>query len=311
MNVYELENLPSLLIPTVVTIGVFDGVHKGHQQIINTVIKRAKEIKALSVVVTFDPHPSEILKPGHHPSLLTSTPLKLELIKELGVDIVLIIKFTKVFSRLEPEEFLKKILVEKLKVKSVIVGEGFRFGRDGRGDINLLKKFGQQEGFEVIQIPLVSCPNGQRISSTRIRQLLREGNLSGVAEILGRFPHLSGQVVKGKGRGVKIGIHTANIKTSDKASIPKNGVYAGIIKIDNQKKICVINIGPSPTFEDKEHRVEAHILDFNKNIYNHWVELEIIERIRDVISFSTTKELAQQIKKDIAKTKEFFRKFPL
>jgi len=277
---------------------MFDGVHKGHRRIIKTAVKRAKEIGAQSVVLTFDRHPLEVIKPGSHPSLLTSPALKARLIELLGVDLLVILPFTKKFSQLSPKQFLDKIR-ENLKIEQIVVGENFRFGKGAAGDVTFLKEYGQSHGFEVKSLGLVKA-DGESISSTRIRRLLKEGNLSAVKSFLGHFPIVTGRVVSGAGRGSFLGFHTANIETPDWASLPGKGVYAGFVKIEGgRRRRCAISIGTAPTFSEKKRRLEAHILGFKGDIYGKSVELEVRARIRDEKKFEDAQALAEQIARDV------------
>jgi len=299
--IYGLNNLPELKACSSCTIGVFDGVHKGHQKIIRKTIDLAKKNGCSSVVITFDPHPSAVINPDYHPTILTGINLKIDLILGLGVDYIIVIDFDKDFADITPNQFLEKILHQKLKVKAIVEGEGFRFGKDAMGDVELLEWFCKQNDIELSIVPLCYTADGLKISSTRIRHLLKEGAIQQTKEILGHYPMIMGKVVKGGGRGGLTGFHTANIETSQKSSVPKEGVYAGNIIIDNKKKPAVINIGPAPTFGVKKHSIEAHILNFKGDLYHQEVELEVRQRIRDIKEFSTPAKLTKQIKKDIKK----------
>lgn len=290
---------------SVVTVGVFDGVHKGHQRIISTVVKEAKKRKAQSVVITFEPHPQEVIKPGSHPPFLTSTALKEELIEELGIDIFVLIKFTPKISQLTPTQFVDEILLAKFNTECVIVGEDFKFGKDAVGDKDFLKSLGKTKSFDVIVIPHVYA-GGRAISSTRIRRLLELGELEKVKGILGRYPRLIGTVVKGQGRGKILGAATANIVTMDKASVPGNGVYAGFVNLNHTKSLCVIDIGTSPTFKDKKRVIHVHILDFQEDIYGQEIEIEIYRKLREEIEFPNQESLAVQIKQDIDQVKQLY-----
>ncbi|MDI6689032.1 MAG: bifunctional riboflavin kinase/FAD synthetase [Actinomycetota bacterium] len=297
-----LENLKSLGGKSVVTIGMFDGVHKGHQRIIGATIEEARKRRARSVVLTFEPHPIEVLKPGSHPPILTSTELKAELIEALGVDIFLVVNFTKGFANLSPKEFIDHIILKLLDACCLVVGETFKFGKNAEGDVTFLKEYRSKRGFDIISIPLLEV-NGKFVSSTYIRELLREGELQKVKEILGRYPRIIGEVIKGCGRGKSLGFCTANLRTVDKASIPKRGVYAGFIEFNGERKMCTINIGTSPTFGGRRFKIETFIIDFKGDLYRKRVELEICARIRDEKTFRNEKELANQIREDIEVTK--------
>jgi riboflavin kinase/FMN adenylyltransferase len=305
--VFGIENLQPTKKASVVAIGVFDGVHLGHQAIIRRVLKEARKMDAQAVVITFEPHPSRIIKPESHSPILTGIKLKTELIEELGVDILLIIKFTKEFSQLTPEEFVSRLLVKLLRTVCVVVGEEFRFGKNAAGDVDFLKKYGKEHNFDVISVPLV-LTEGKPISSTRIRSLLFEGNLERAKAILGRYPRFIGVVVRGHGRGDSIlGFPTANIETPDTASVPGQGVYAGWIRLaSGEPQMCVIDIGTSPTFEkqSKKTEIHVHVPGLSADMYGKHVEVEIQLRIRDEKSFLDEKALMEQIASDIEVAKK-------
>ncbi len=305
--VYGLEKLPSSRKKIVLAIGMFDGVHKGHQKIIKTAVERAEEKGAKSVVITFDRHPAEIVKPDFHPPTLTPLDLKLKLFKELGVDLTVVIKFTKHLSNLEPDEFIR-LIVSRFRIVAIVVGFNFHFGKNRIGDITFLRKYGLHHGFKVISIALVK-QKGESISSTRVRRLLQSGNIAAVRSILGRNPLLWGKVIKGSGRGRQLGFHTANIKCLNSVSLPRRGVYAGYIRIlpHTQRRKCVIAIGKAPTFKEIEARIEAHILDYKGNIYGKDIELEFLTRIRDEKTFPSGEALTEQVKKDIERTRKILK----
>lgn len=309
--VYGLENIKPLKKPSVVAIGVFDGVHLGHQEIIAKAVDEARKRGASAVIITFDPHPQAIMKPKRRLHVLTSLHLKIELIEQLGADTALIITFTEEFSQLRAEKFAEKILIGILNTVCVVVGAGFHFGKGAAGDVNFLKEYGKKHNFDVVSVPLVLA-GGRPISSTRIRSLLSQGDLDGAKAILGRYPRITGTVVKGFGRGsTALGFPTANIATPDVASVPSKGVYAGLIRLDWGKEYpCVIDIGTSPTFEKKSKKVEIHVHmpGLRADLYGQKVEVEIQLRIRDEKRFSDEAALKDQIKRDIEIAK---KKLPL
>ncbi|HAW59928.1 MAG TPA: bifunctional riboflavin kinase/FAD synthetase [Actinobacteria bacterium] len=306
--VYGVENLKPTVSESVASVGVFDGVHRGHQEIIKTVVKEAKERGVPSIIVTFEPHPLEVTSPGSYPPILTSLDLKAELIGDLSVDFLLVIPFTKEFADLAPMNFIENILVKALHVTCVVVGEDFKFGRRAGGSVALLEDYGRRCGFDVICLPLLYL-EGMPVSSTRIRNLLQRGDMEAAREILGRYPRISGWVVKGTGLArSKLGFSTTNIETHDKASVPGEGVYAGLIHLNGGRKICAIHIGTSPTLGIKKPRIEAHILDFDGELYEKRVELEIYHKIRDVKTFRDEKSLADRIKKDIQTTRRIMKR---
>lgn len=298
-----LGKLKKLDKRSAVTIGVFDGVHVGHQRIIKQVVKEARQKSLYSVVITFDPNPREVINPGSHSVTLTGINLKLHLFERLGVDITLVINFNKSFAEMSASRFMQDVLVSKLRAANVFLGEGFRFGAGARGDMELLKEAGQNYDFKVEEIPLISTDDGVKISSTRIRNMLKEGKLDEAKKILGHRPIVSGKVKAGKGYGSQTGFHTANIETLEKASVPKEGVYAGFVIFNSKKMPSVINIGPSPTFDVKKKRIEIHIMEYTKELYGEELELELVARLRDIRKFMDAKALSAQIKKDIAKAR--------
>ncbi len=299
-----LSELQKLDKGSVVTIGVFDGVHIGHSLIIKHAVKKAKEQGLYSVALTFDPHPLDILRPKSYPTILTGLNLKLHLIQKLGINITVVIKFTKSFASMSAKKFIQDILVDKLNVKTIVVGEGFRFGAKAAGDTDLLKKQGLIHGFSVEPIALHKTADSHKISSTRIRNLLKEGKLDEAKEILGHPVIISGKVVTGKGFGSITGFHTANIETADKASVPKEGVYTGFALLGNKKMPAVLNIGPSPTFDVLKKRIEVHILSYDKPLYDKNLEVELVARLRGIVKFKTPQALSAQITKDIQKAKK-------
>jgi len=302
-TIFGFEKLKTQSKKSIVSIGVFDGVHKGHQRIIETAVKDARALNGQSVVITFEPHPLEVLDLRSHPLVLTSLELKERLIGQMEVNLLLVIKFTPEFARMSAKSFVDKVLIDKLNLTEVVVGEGFKFGSGSEGDINFLTNYGTEKGFKVKSIPLMLVDN-KPISSTRIRELLELGKIAKAVRILGHYPKLIGIVTRGCGRGKDVGFCTANIKTEDKASVPCDGVYAGFAKINSEKKTCLINIGSCPTFHIEEPRIEVHIIDFNENIYGERIEIEIVEKLREQIKFENKEALAVQIGKDINRTKE-------
>lgn len=304
MKIYRgLDNLPSSKKPCVIAIGMFDGVHKGHQKIIRTAVTHARKTGIRSTVVTFDRHPWEVLKPGSHPPLLTSAPLKLRLIAVLEADLVVVIPFTRKFASLKPAQFVEE-LRNRLRIEEIVVGENFHFGKGASGSAQVLKNLGREMGFRVTSVPLVKA-DGAPISSTRLRQLLKKGDLAAAKAILGRYPLVTGKVVRGARRGRELGFRTANIQTMDTASLPGSGVFAGYIRIlpGKRKKKCAVSIGTAPTFGGVKPRVEVHILGFKDEIYGKDIELEIVSRLRDQKAFPSSQALAEQVAQDIERAK--------
>ncbi len=288
---------------SVVTIGVFDGVHRGHQQIIGHAVKRAGDLGLRSVVVTFDPHPSEVVRPGSHPAVLTEPNRQAELIEGLGADALCVIPFTAEFSRLSPEAFAHDVLVEQLNAALVTVGENFRFGHRAAGDVDLLRRLGRTFGFGVEVPPLVA--DGETIfSSTYIRTCVHAGDVAAAAGALGRPHRLEGVVVRGDRRGKEIGFPTANLLTRPDAAVPADGVYAAWLVRDVQRLPAAVSIGTNPTFSGRERRVEAYVLDFDDDLYGERVALDFVERLRDMQRYSGVEPLIAQIREDIVRTRE-------
>jgi len=294
----------------VVAIGTFDGVHIGHQRIIGDAVAAAKEKDARSMVMTFHPHPLSIIAPDKCPPILTPLNIKTDLIGQLGADELLIIPFTDEFSRLSPTDFLEILFSAQLGAVQVIVGDNFRFGYKAGGDIKLLEEYGEKIGMKVVAEPLVTARGGP-ISSTRIRNLLVEGRLTEVREILSRPPSTHGKVVHGDKRGRTLGVRTANIEARVECIFPGKGVYLADLFIGAQPYACLVNVGQNPTFcstdeESKERmRIEAHILDFDRNLYGFNVRVDFLERLRDEKKFDGAEELVAQIKKDIAAARKY------
>ena len=286
----------------VITIGNFDGVHIGHQALFHEVIEKAQAIGGTSVAMTFEPHPLRVLKQNNHPPLITLYEQKSELIERTGIDVLICVPFTLEFAALSAEQFVRDLLVQKIGIKAIVVGEDYSFGKNREGNIDLLKSYGPKYGFEVIVAGWIKSPRAlaQRISSTKIRDLVTDGRMEQAEKMLGRNYQIRGKVVTGRDRGGKLlGIPTANINLHDELC-PKTGIYAVTVECEGNQHRGVANIGYSPTFEDHEFTVEVHILDFSDNIYSKKIRVNFIKRIRDEIKFSNIPELIDQIKRDIA-----------
>lgn len=289
---------------TVVTIGVFDGVHRGHQETIGHAVKRARDLGLQSVVVTFDPHPSEVVRPGSHPAVLTEPARKAELLEQLGVDVLSVIPFTLDFSRLTPEAFVHDVLVEHLHAALVVVGENFRFGHKAAGDVTLLERLGRTFGFGVEPAPLV-VQDGTVFSSTYIRSSIDAGDVVAAAVALGRPHRLAGVVVRGDRRGRELGFPTANILTGAHSAVPADGIYAGwLVRRDDERLPAAISIGTNPTFSGRQRRVEAYVLNFDGDLYGERVALDFVARLREMRRYHAVEPLVDQIREDVARTAE-------
>ena len=297
------ETVPGGWGRSVVTIGVFDGVHRGHQEIIGQAVKQARELGLQSVVVTFDPHPSEVVRPGSHPAVLTEPARQAELIEALGVDALCVGPFTPEFSRLSPEAFGHDVLVEHLHAALVVVGENFRFGHRATGDVALLTELGRRFGFMVTVPPLVAT-DGVVFSSTYIRACVAAGDVAAAASALGRPHRLAGVVVRGDRRGHEIGFPTANLLHGRYAAVPADGIYAAWCRWRGANHPAAVSIGTNPTFAGRERRVEAYLLDFQGDLYGERVALDFIAYLREQRSYPAAAALVEQIRRDVEQVRE-------
>jgi riboflavin kinase/FMN adenylyltransferase len=287
---------------SVVTIGVFDGVHRGHQQIIGYAVERAEQLGLSSVVVTFDPHPAEVVRPGAHPAVLTEPHRKAELIEALGVDVLCVVPFTQTFSQLSPEQFVHDVLVEHLHASVVVVGDNFRFGHRAAGDVELLTRLGRTFGFGVEDADLVT-DNGTVFSSTYIRSCVDAGDVAAAAAALGRPHRIEGVVIRGDQRGRELGFPTANLMCTRYAAIPADGVYAAWLHVRDKTYSAAVSIGTNPTFAGREHRVEAYLLDFDGDLYGERVSLDFVAHLREQRRYEGPEKLVEQIAKDVTETR--------
>jgi riboflavin kinase / FMN adenylyltransferase len=290
---------------SVVTIGVFDGVHRGHQRIVTRAMESARQLGLPVVVVTFDPHPDEVVRPGSHPPLLCTARRESELLAGLGVDAVLVIPFTLEFSRLGPDEFVRAVLVERLHAARVVVGENFRFGHKAAGDVALLAELGEKYDFTAEGVPLLT-ENGVTISSTGIRAMLTAGDVVGAAHDLGRPHRVEGVVVRGHQRGRALGFPTANLETLPHTAIPADGVYAGwLAQLDadgweRDRWPAAISVGTNPTFDGRERIVEAYALDRDDlDLYGAHVAVDFVARLRATLKFRSVEDLVAQMHIDV------------
>lgn len=298
---------------SVVAIGVFDGVHRGHAALVRTAAKAAAEREARSVVVTFDPHPTAVVAPHAVPAQLTSVERRIELLGALGVDAVCVLPFTEELSQLSPDYFVRHVLVEGLHATAVVVGENFRFGHKAAGDVERLAELGEAFGFEVLPQTLSAdaapldgspAPPKEAFSSTRVRRLLAEGDVAGAADVLGRDFGIEGTVVHGAGRGgTALGFPTANIEWAPGTAIPADGVYAGWFHHDSHRHAAAISVGTNPTFEGRDRTVEAYLLDFDGDLYGERVRLDFTARLRGQVAFAGIEPLIKQIETDVADTR--------
>ncbi|MBP2323919.1 riboflavin kinase/FMN adenylyltransferase [Kibdelosporangium banguiense] len=305
-----LEHLPGGWGRCVATIGVFDGVHRGHQGLIQRAVELAGQRDVPSVVVTFDPHPSEVVRPGSHPAQLTTLRRKAELVEQLGVDVFCVLPFTPELSKMPGDEFVHEVLVDRLHASAVVVGENFRFGHKAQGDIELLTKLGSRFGFVVEGAKLLtSATNGEiTFSSTYVRACVDAGDVVAAQAALGRPHRLEGIVVRGDGRGHELGFPTANLSTPRYTAVPADGVYAcrfTLLASSGQRSLnAAVSVGTNPTFSGRERRVEAFVLDVDEDFYGQRVGLDFIERLRPMERYDTVEALVDQMHLDVARARE-------
>jgi riboflavin kinase/FMN adenylyltransferase len=287
----------------VVTIGVFDGVHRGHAQLIGQAVRRARELSVPCVLMTFDPHPSEVIRPGSHPAQLTTLRRRAELVEQLGADVFFVLPFTAELSRMPADEFVHEVLVERLHVAEAVVGDNFTFGHKALGNVDLLRALGQRFGFTAGGVNLLS-QGGLTFSSTYIRSCIDAGDVAAAATALGRPHRVEGIVVRGDQRGRSIGYPTANLSTPRHTAIPADGVYACHFVHRGRALAAAGSIGTNPTFSGRERRVEAFVLDVDEDFYGEQVALDFVDRLRGMWRFDTTEKLVSQIEDDVARTRE-------
>lgn len=295
-SIPELERLRG---PLFLAIGVFDGVHRGHQAVISTSAEHARGANGTPVVVTFDPHPEKVLRPEHAPHLLTATQHKIALIRELGVGNLLIIHFDKQFAGTEPEHFVDALVNHSKPLREICVGHEWSFGKNRRGNLDLLKKLGGKFNFDVVGIPPVKIKEAV-VSSTAIRQAIEKGDFARATEMLGREYTILGTVTHGDSLGKKIGFPTANLSAHNE-QFPPNGVYAAVARLTDGMHRGVINLGVRPTISDgKSERVlEIHLFDFDRDIYGRDVEVRFLKFLRPEKKFENLDALVQQIRHDV------------
>lgn len=308
-----LEDIPEDWGRSVVTIGSYDGVHRGHQLIIKHAVDRARELGVPSVVVTFDPHPSEVVRPGSHPPLLAPHHRRAELCADLGVDALLILPFTTEFSKLSPADFVAKVLVDKLHAKAVVEGPNFRFGHKAAGNVDFLREQGETYDFDVEVVELYvsgSAGGGQPFSSTLTRRLVAEGDVEGAREILGRPHRVEGIVVRGAQRGRELGFPTANVETLPHTAIPADGVYAGWLHVAGEAMPAAISVGTNPQFDGTERTVEAYAIDrVSLDLYGLHVAVDFLAYVRGMAKFDSIEALLEAIADDVKRSRELIEAY--
>jgi riboflavin kinase/FMN adenylyltransferase len=300
------ENIPDRLKGAFVTIGNFDGVHLGHRFIFRRLVKEAHHEKRPAVAISFDPHPKMVLHPERRPFyLITSPEEKIRLLAGLGIDAFILIPFSVEYARTTAEEFVRGILWERLRIRRILIGHDYTFGRGREGNEAFLIEAGCRLGFEV-EVMNAFCAGDIVISSTKIREALLAGEVRFAATLLGRPYNLAGRVISGNQRGIRLGFPTANI-APDKELVPARGVYAVRVLREGKSHDGVVNIGFNPTFADKKRSVEVHIFDFHEDIYGESIEILFIERIRDEVRFESPEKLIAQIDRDIARARKILK----
>lgn len=304
----DLKNITTKFTNSVITLGNFDGLHLGHQELIKMVIRKARETGAVSLVVTFRPHPLKILAPAKCPPLISIYEEKIRLFEKLGIDVLVKIPFTVDFSAMPPEDFVKDVLCGLLGAKEIFVGYNYRFGRGREGNVETLKKLGEKFGFTVREVEQVSL-GGEVISSSKIRHLLKDGEVEHASRLLGRTYAITGIVVKGDGRGKGLGFPTANIVPKH-TIIPADGVYAARLFVRDRLYDGIANIGMRPTFDKESLTIEVHVFDFSEDIYSEEVSLYFVKKIREEKKFKNADELILQIAADIRTAREILAGHP-
>jgi riboflavin kinase / FMN adenylyltransferase len=302
----DLNQIQTPLPKAVITLGNFDGVHLGHQALFRAVIRKAAAIQGTAVAMTFEPHPLRVLNSPKKIPLITLYEQKVELIAASGIAVLICLPFTREFAAVTAHEFVRDILIGKIGMQAIIVGNDYNFGRNREGNIQFLMDHAAHYGYEVIvpEWTTTLSPHPDRVSSTRIRQLVADGAVEQAPAMLGRHYQVRGKVETGRNRGARLlGFPTANVNLHDELC-PKTGVYAVTVEVDGQRHPGVANIGFSPTFEDHLFTVEVHILDFQENIYGKIIRVNFIQRLRDEKKFAGIPELTAQIHKDIASARQ-------
>jgi riboflavin kinase/FMN adenylyltransferase len=308
---HGLDAVPTGWGHCVVTIGVFDGIHRGHQSIIHEAVRLAGDRGIPSALITFVPHPSEVVRPGSHPPVLTSIVRRAELVEQLGVDVFCALPFTLQFSRMPPDEFVHYALIDRLHASAVVVGANFRFGHKAAGDVALLERLGGAFGFTAHGVELLQA-GGTTLSATYVRSCVQAGDMATAAQVLGRPHRVDGVVERGDERGRELGFPTANLRTDAWTAVPADGVYAGqVVRLDEWGRtmdgpplgVAAISVGTNPTFEVRQRRVEAYVLDFAGDLYGATLGVEFVQRLRGMERFDSVDALVAQMHVDVAQTR--------
>ncbi len=307
MRLFHGTDNAKIARPTVLTLGVFDGLHLGHQLIMKTIVERARATDAVPTVITFDPHPRALLHPDSAPPLLQTFDQKVEALGVLGIEQTIVIHFDQNFAQIRAEDFLRSVIADRLHAKEVYLGCGFAFGHAREGNIDLLRAVSQSLGFFADEVPELRL-RGRRVSSSRIRELLQHGQVNLARRMLGRPYGVEGRVVRGAERGAKLGFPTANLHPQNRV-IPRNGVYVTAALIDGQWRRSVTNIGTRPTFgSDNESSVETFVMNWSGDLYGDVVRVRFLHRLREEKKFSSIDELKSQIDRDVARAHRYFER---
>jgi riboflavin kinase / FMN adenylyltransferase len=308
MRLFHGTDNAKIARPTVLTLGVFDGLHLGHQLIMRTVVERAREVGAVPTVITFDPHPRAVLHPESAPPLLQTFDQKIEAFGVLGLEQAIVVRFTKAFAEIEAEDFLRDVVRERLHAVEVYLGRGFAFGRNREGNIALLRKVSERLNFRAEEVPEVRL-RGQRISSSRIRELLAAGRVNLARRMLGRPYGVEGRVVRGAERGRMLGFPTANLRPQNRV-IPQSGVYITATLIEGLWRRSITNIGTRPTFEDAaaQSSIETYVMNWTGDLYGDVVRVRFLQRLRGEQKFASIDELKRQIARDRDLASRYFER---
>lgn len=294
---------------TIVTVGTFDGLHRGHLAVVHEIVRRARATGRQSVLVTFEPHPLEIVNPAAAPLLLTSPDEKRALLAATPLDRVEFVPFTPELRNMAPEAFVRDVLERRFGMKELVIGHDHGFGRGRSGDVDLLRRVGGSDGFAIDVVPAVLLEDGRSISSTLIRRAVAGGDLATAARALGRPFGVMGEVVQGAGRGRTIGIPTVNLAPPPpRKLLPPDGVYAAVVRGEGLERGAMVNVGPRPTFGETARAVEAHLFGFEGDLYGRRLTVEFLDRLRDVQRFGSARELAAQLATDAADARSALRK---
>lgn len=298
---YDIETPAELFQESIVTVGVFDGLHIGHQAVIHHLLTQSEKFNLASVVLTFDPPPLAFLAPEKCPPALTTLPKKIEILERLGVDAVIFARFDSYLQQMSPDTFVQQVLLQRLHARRVIIGYDWQFGKGRSGNAAALKQLGKQYQFGVMIVGPIQL-HGVPVHSTRVREAIASSNLDIVSELLGRQYSITGEIVRGEGRGRQIGFPTANIDAGNQM-LPPSGVYAIQAKLEGCMFDGVTNMGTRPTFDGEKFQIETHLFDFEKIVYGKKIEIFFIEKIRDERKFSNPETLIDQIKQDVVQAK--------